>query len=300
MIQERYPKAAEDIVEQLLSPFAFWRNEGEQQLLTVSSHQPDFLLSVFYRLGKKEEERRTSNANTMVTSLVLGGALGTIMMIVSNSVFPLFGFPVASFVAGVLNVTFNNIFTTSRIQNAKETVVQLLAERMDDVRICGILAESLEYRASHTRQTVINALKRLLLRVEPEDNAYFDVHQRERLYRALDCYDDVFVLSLLHAIEQIGDASALYFVERRLRVSGHSEAIIRAATRCLAVLQARAEKAHAVETLLRPSSAESAAPETLLRPVSSTGIDEEPETLLRATESGVENPAQESLHGTNG
>ncbi len=159
---------------------------------------------------------------------------------------------------------------------------------IDDLRAVGPLAESLDIEEHDINAQVQTALIRLLPRLQSSDAALLDANSRACLNRALGGLNETFTLAILKAYEQIGDESALPFVDRLARgeaAAGKamlepSPRIIEAALECREFLRLRVERQRASQTLLRGASRLEAAPDTLLRAAQQTTTD--PEQLLRA------------------
>src|SRR6202008_1928522 len=97
---------------------------------------------------------------------------------------------------------------------------QILARRLariDDVRCIGRLAEALEWPDATVRSVVITALTPLLHRVKASDRVFQTPHQRANLHRMLTLPNarlhTEFLVSILKALEQIGDEAALPYVQ---------------------------------------------------------------------------------------
>ncbi len=164
----------------------------------------------------------------------------------------------------------------------------------EDLRVVGPLAEGLELRDSYSQLTAVDALTRLLPRLQGSDTSLLNDAQRACLYRRLysigqiaqkkmDSFSADFVVAVLKALEQVGDAKALPSVQRLAEMKAKTpeqERVRDAALACLPFLQARADQQRAEETLLRAAGVSETPPEVLLR-AASGGSAAGTETLLR-------------------
>ncbi|HZT42833.1 MAG TPA: hypothetical protein VFA07_11765 [Chthonomonadaceae bacterium] len=167
----------------------------------------------------------------------------------------------------------------------RERSATRLLRRVDDVRAIAPLLEALRFPPREVTQTV---LIRLLRRLRADDRDLLDGPPRSHLHGALKqaarrlfgpCFSIGYIVAVLKALEQIGDAAALPYVEF-LAFSARQPDIRIAAQECLPFLRARAEQTG--QTLLRPTDIDTA--DTLLR---STGnlSDPLPSHLLRPLKS---------------
>jgi hypothetical protein len=119
------------------------------------------------------------------------------------------------------------------------------------------------------------------------DGVLLTPKQRERLNIAIryegrfhtELTED-FVVTILAALEQIGDKSAIPVVTQAAR-SAPSPRVREAAEECLPFLLASAERQEAARTLLRAADSTAVSPDVLLRPAE-RAQSESPEQLLRA------------------
>jgi hypothetical protein len=171
----------------------------------------------------------------------------------------------------------------------------LAREYSDDIRAVGPLAEGLGTKDAEIYKEVVAALTKLLPTLTEEDNGQLNGKQRTCLYRALGSQnvafflgntDTTFLLSLLHAVEIVGDANALPYVQKLASDTVTDARIASPAQQCLKVLRERAASANAEQTLLRPAEREVKSPEMLLRPATANVKQTEPEILLRASSTG--------------
>lgn len=236
-------------------------------LALMQQREVDDLLAQLKRDAiQRKDKRVTLPLMLAVQFLFLGLLIGTL--------------PIRMF--GVLFVTYTCWFLwTQRLAPRKRIAHNLTF--YNDIRAVGPLAEALEYRDVDLREQAKIALIRLLPRLQASDAVLFTTEQRNRLYRALNSPDVEFVLAILKALEQIGDAKALPYVEKLASggdAANGEERVRRAAQACLPYLRERAERE--TPTLLRAASVVESAPNSLLRPAAA-GNDAEPEQLLRAS-----------------
>ncbi len=158
----------------------------------------------------------------------------------------------------------------------------------EDVNAVGSLAETLDWPDVELNGAARRALTKLLPRLKASDSHLLNDTQRQSLYKRLRMSHAVknmgFTLAVLKSLEQIGDKSAVPYVQLLAESTSHthSETRIReAAIECLPFLKIRAESTHNTQTLLRASSAEQSPKEMLLRPAANSS-EAFPEQLLRA------------------
>ena len=193
-------------------------------------------------------------------------------------------------------------FVAHRIINSTVGVYMKLRDRtdkrnienlaqFDDVRVVGPLAEALVYKDRNLRKVVQDALTQLLPKLKASDAPLLSKEQRGYLHRALSRKDTELSFAILMALEQVGDANAIPFVQKLADGEGRARKnpkLQDAAERCLGFLEERLQYQEANETLLRASGSQSTAPEVLLRPVLPAPSDAQPQYLLRAS-----NPTKE-------
>lgn len=171
----------------------------------------------------------------------------------------------------------------------------LLARRLakiEDVRCIGRLAEVLEWPDSTVQQVAISSLSRLLPQVKASDRVLQTARQRANLHRMLTLPNARrhagFLVNLLKALEQIGDESAMPYVQqlaKAIPTSTQQRRVCDAARECLPYLELRADLNRNSQTLLRASSAFSVGEDMLVRPASASGATDR-EQLLRPGSSG--------------
>jgi hypothetical protein len=155
----------------------------------------------------------------------------------------------------------------------------------DDIRIIDSSIVAIRSGPAESRKPALAALIRLLPKLTPSDSLLVSHSSRDYLNEVLlTNVRTEFILAVLAAWEQIGDAEAVRFVERLSRgegPAGHNNVVRQAAATALPTIRASATHTASSDTLLRPTeSAQS--PATLLRPTESTH-DGEAASLLRPT-----------------
>jgi hypothetical protein len=161
--------------------------------------------------------------------------------------------------------------------------------KLDDVRCIGRLAEMLDWPDASTRHLAISALTRLLPRVKASDNVLHTPGQRANLHRMLALTNArnhaEFMESILKALQQIGDASAVPYVEQLAKAqptSARQRRVCDAARDCLEYVKLRSELTRSSQTLLRASAVSTAGgADLLVRPSNAAGLTDQ-EQLLRA------------------
>jgi hypothetical protein len=208
------------------------------------------------------------------------------------------------------------IMQPSRLQ--KQTAAMLMG--IDDLRAIGPLIEVL--RNPHTAEStqVRSLLLPMLQRLRASDVALIEDRHREYFHYVLKHWEHFqlgpqygtdFIMAVLSALQQVGDARDLPYVERiaypertlhvamglhwmgkgynsafKLLFGGRWRAvnrprIVQAAQECLPYLQLKAEQQRVSNSLLRASAPGNSTSNVLLRPA--TGQDStEPQSLLRA------------------
>lgn len=150
---------------------------------------------------------------------------------------------------------------------------------LEDVRSVGALAEALDIDERAFAIQVELALAKLLPRLQASDASLLNERQRLCLYRCLTTQNAnkkrEFTLTVLKAVEQIGDEKAIPYVEKLLPV------LPQPAEQCLSSLRIHAEEQRASSMLLRASSETMCSTDTLLRPANETASTK-PQQLLRA------------------
>lgn len=131
--------------------------------------------------------------------------------------------------------------------SARQKDMMIAAAEIKDVRAIGPLIDILGTPASHTSELGVGPLTHLLRQVQSSDSYLLD-----RRYRAILCghldhlghswngADIAFVVAILHALEQVGDAEALPHVGQLAhRPPSPAPEVQAAAVRCMEVLRSR-------------------------------------------------------------
>jgi hypothetical protein len=178
---------------------------------------------------------------------------------------------------------------------------RLLASRLariDDVRCIGRLVELLSWPGEAVSGIAAAALTRLLPRVRATDGALLTEAQRTILYERLTLANarrnPQLLISILRALEQIGDAPAVAHVTHlaNARVTTADERRVwQAATSCLPFLRERAKLTQVSHSLLRASAATPPGAETLVRPAAAADASDAAQ-LLRAGQAQRQSPKQ--------
>jgi hypothetical protein len=150
--------------------------------------------------------------------------------------------------------------------------------KLDDMRCMGRLAEALEWPDTTVRHHAIAALTRLLPRMAANDAALLTPRQRLNLHHMLKLENarihPEFLCAILKALEQIGDATSVPYVDQLARAqptSARQRRICDAARECLPFLETRARLNQSSQTLLRASSANATHADMLVRPAGGPG-----------------------------
>ena len=171
----------------------------------------------------------------------------------------------------------------------KQTEAAKRLAQNDDIHAVGSLAEALEWPDNEIKHIAAGALARLLPRLQVSDARLLNSSQRTNLYRMLKVsnarrYAELQV-AILKAMEQVGDAAALPYVQNLAKSQAWTQRqrrVVEAANECLPYLEIRARQENHANTLLRPAGIDQSSADVLLRPAL-TPPNEPPEELLRAT-----------------
>lgn len=198
------------------------------------------------------------------------------------------------------------VTSASKPRKRRRALTAQVAEQ-DDIRAIGPLIDALHLDDAMTREVAIDALTKLLPRLQASDAALLNTSQRAKLCFLLSLpmesplYKDLraifhpadsravaFRIAILRAFKQIGDSKALSIVKQVAawdpKTQGEKE-VKETAVACLPAMQKRIEQVKSSQTLLRASHPSAAASDTLLR--AATGNQEvAPGELLRASEPG--------------
>lgn len=178
----------------------------------------------------------------------------------------------------------------NRPTHAHRAIGTLLGE-MRDPRFIGpaveMVLESNVQASNATMNSILRALKRMIRRLRADQAELLTKKQKQALLTLLQTpYADFeLMLSILKALEQVGDADAIPVVERLAEQSVAK--VRRAAEECLIYLHQRVEMNQQAQTLLRAAENQAIPPETLLRPALSLAEDTPPHELLRSLGPGV-------------
>lgn len=160
--------------------------------------------------------------------------------------------------------------------------------RVTDVRFIGRLADLLEWPDPEVQAAAVGALTRLLPAVKASDTVFHSAGQRAALYGQLvpakAGRHSEFLIAILRALEQVGDAAAVPHVLHLANaqpVSARERRVCDAASECLPYLQERARLSDSSNMLLRASSAAWTGADTLVRAADATPASD-PGELLRA------------------
>jgi hypothetical protein len=195
-----------------------------------------------------------------------------------------------SSMAGLVGITAGATLSQKR---AARSLAQF-----EDVRSVGPLAEALEFGDREVRAVAVEALIRLLPKLQASDASLLDDVQRGCLRRALSkgahgvyvgftvstpqggCrrfprrgaygFHPELAVAVLQALEQVGDDRDLAAVQSLADGKGRSGKLTRvreAAQRCLPYLQQRADERRTRQTLLRASGLSETPADLLVRPV---------------------------------
>ncbi len=162
----------------------------------------------------------------------------------------------------------------------------------DDVRTIGPLLEIVFVVRSRERGIIVNALIRLLLRLQGGDAGLLTEADRVRLRRLVwypfpeeNQADYPLSRAILKAYEHVGDGLDFSAVERAAAGFGLNGVVDRsvreAAQVCLPIMKGRLQEVREARILLRAASSAQSSPQTLLRPVH-LAVDGKPTELLRA------------------
>lgn len=151
--------------------------------------------------------------------------------------------------------------------------------REENPEAVGRIAEAALWPDGRIRAAAMSTLARLLPRLKASDAGILTSSQRGCLNGLLNRttaqeYPET-VVALLRALEQIGDVSAMRYVQSLVDMPGRSAriaAVREAARECLPVLAERARLNTDPQVLLRPAEAPGAPSEILVRPASGAPV----------------------------
>lgn len=159
------------------------------------------------------------------------------------------------------------------------------------LQFVGTFVEMLDWPDREIQRIARETLTDLLPQMRASDTRLLNAAHWRCLYRQLNVEmakrHGPFLKAILKALEQVGDETAVPYVERLASSPGITRArreVRDAARECLPALYSRSEQVHASQTLLRASVQEEDRAAMLLRPTSEA-VTTDPEQLLRATAS---------------
>lgn len=172
--------------------------------------------------------------------------------------------------------------------NAKHRAMAKFLAEQDSVQAIGPLAEALEWPDAYIRHVAIKALTQLLPQLRASDSSLLTPRQRIALYRMLSMKHarthSTFLVTLLKALEQVGDQTVVPYVESLANSTPYTsqqQKVRDAAVNCLPFIKEQAKQDQYSQTLLRAASIEDVPAEHLLRPAFGTACTETA-YLLRA------------------
>ncbi len=237
---------------------------------TLEQHELETLLSTVRAESKKRKSKRNIAlsilavfAGIMIANLALNLLFG-----VHGHFFMNFG-PYIGILAGMVAVS----------QKQKDATKALT--KYNDVRCIPAFAEVLGCKDKRLEIIAEEKLIQLLPLMKASDAHLLNENQRKNLNQAIEKRGSTVACAIMKAYEQVGDSSAIPFVQR---VKNETRETLRkqAAERCLPFLVQRAETEKLRQTLLRAAdgNTQTTAPNMLLRPAASTA-ETQSETLLR-------------------
>lgn len=185
-------------------------------------------------------------------------------------------------IACVVLTRFVQAWYDGKYSTATFQITTLLLET-DDTRFA---APMLRLNHENVNESLRTALKRLLLQIRADHAAQWSKEDKAALLLPLQRpeQDCDLTLACLSALQQIGVSSAMPAVDRLINKrysAGSQDKIALAAQECLLYLQSATSLQQQAETLLRASDAAAIRPEFLLRPASPTPDNSTGEQLLR-------------------
>jgi hypothetical protein len=264
---------------------------GVMSLPTPVSPQMDPQESEAFLARLREQARRQRSDYRLMSGGFSGGALFFSLLALNQAMrwLPLSpGIPLA---ACMLYITFLIGMRKVAVRWMKTSDAMA---KSADVRMVGPLIEAYSsLNLAEYRDPVREALIRLLSRLQSSDARVLTEEHRHALNRVLGSgtlssgkENNRLIIAILKAYEQVGDESALPFVERLAEgeKAGKNREVREAAQACLPFLQERVELERSRQTLLRAASASDTPSDVLLRPASGA-LEADPQQLLRATAS---------------
>ena len=279
---------AQEILERASTEVAIRHEDETVRALAVSTVQNfvGALEGIAYKKHKVEETIRqlrlemeeASRRSRLSRFIQVMGAGGLIVLFLDNPDWH------KTYFWGALCLLLG-LIASNQVLKVQTEAVSILSEAWDPKAI-GVLALGMLTGDRGLKAASRNALLKLLPKAKASDAAFYDEEQMRALSTLLETVshrqDTPFLLALLKAFEQIGDAKALDGVHN-LTLSKNSQ-VREAAEACLPALQQRVAIQKQNNSLLRPAlSLENPTDnQELLRPVNLSIQDSTPvEELLR-------------------
>jgi len=252
------------------------RADQERAVSMLEEAGPPGIERLLVEVKTEAEKRRERRKPWRVARTSLLALLVYIAIIVLLQLTPFRQFPGVTALSNAFVMMIVGSLALSQFQvNAGKALAHL-----DDVRAVGPLAEMLEGSDRKTRRLVVDALTRLLPRVQPDQADLLDETHRARIARTLERSSEPnFAEAAIRALDTVGDYSCADIIRRIAAweaVSSKYVGVRAAALDALPRFERRAEQARLASTLLRPADAPEG--DHLLRPAS--GPDATPEERL--------------------
>ena len=180
------------------------------------------------------------------------------------------------------------------LSNTQSEAARRLAET-DDIRAVGPLTEALEWPDASIQRTAADGLTRLLPRLSASDANLLNSKHRAALYKLLRIRNaganERLLLSILRALQQVGDEAAIPVVQRLSEARAYTQRqrnVKQVAIDTLPLLEVTARNQGASAMLLRASTAHDTPSDLLLRGAMASP-ETAPQQLLRAsaTDEGI-------------
>jgi hypothetical protein len=264
---------------------------GVVSLPTPVSQQIDPQESEAFLAQLQEQARRRRIYYRLLNGLCTGGALLYMLLILVQITRWI---PIRSDITLYTCLFFIAVLLGTRIVGIRWNKTAGEIAKSGDVRMVGPLVEAYSaLNLSQENRPVREALTVLLPRLQASDARVLTEEHRQMLNRVLGSSalsyskeNNRLIIAILKAYEQVGDESALPFVERLAKgeKAGVNREVREAAQACLPFLQERAERERASSELLRAASASDTPSDVLLRPAAGA-LEADPQQLLRASAS---------------
>lgn len=234
----------------------------------------DALSVLIDELSQITKRRRRAWSMVWVFILVGLSLIALLLNLVALQIHLPFRLPrFTSYLIPVIFMPIAQVLLMRALSGARQESLARMLNEWGDVRAIGPLAETLNVMGMD-REVVTRALTCLLPDLKASDADLLNTEQRAALFSALAYrpkrYSD-FLVTLLGALEQLGDPQAIPHVERmvnRTVKSVQDKRVLEAARLCLTSLQESARRAQVGAALLRASD-EAQQPASLLRPAAS-------------------------------